>query len=94
MKNNLFIAIFLSFVLTGEAIGCALLYSQHEACLVDLGLDGEAEKDAQEKDTKNKLQIKLAPKAREVRGFPYQNVYNHLDISQQVSKEVVTPPPK
>ncbi len=95
MKSPLYIVILIAFVLVGEAIGNALLWHQHEnLCLVDGELESEAEKECKEKEAKKKLQINLQNSSLVCFNSLAFNNYTHLNISQQVSRDVMTPPPR
>jgi len=95
MKDTFYIVLLLAFVMVGEAIGNALLWYQHEnQCLVDAEPDGETEKEGKEKEAKKKLQIMLQNNMFACFMSQAQSNYLHLDISQQASREIVTPPPR
>ena len=94
MKNSLFIVILLTFVFTGETIGSTLLYSKQEVCLVDNGADGETEKDVEEENIKNKLQMKLVIHSTVLDSCQKQIIDRIQTISQQDPREIVNPPPE
>ena len=94
MKNSLFIVILLTFVIAGEAIGNALLDQHYDICLLDSGADGETETDSKENDSNQNLQIKTDYRIAVQHAYLKQDIFLHIDISQQASREVVTPPPE
>ncbi len=97
MKNSIVIILLLTSTLAIEAIGSALLYHQNDICLFDTGFDGETEKEnneSKEEKTKTKLNIRLLQTAENLTYFQNQSVFTQNIISNQISREVVTPPPE
>lgn len=94
MKKSIYIVFLLTFLLAGEAIVDSIMLKHHDICLLDSCADGETEKDSNENEFNSKLQIKLSEIHTNVFPCQNQNVFSHLRISQQISREILTPPPE
>jgi hypothetical protein len=94
MKKSLYIVFLLTFLLAGEAIIDSIMLKHHDICLLDSCADSEIEKDSNENEFNNKLQIKSSEIHTNVFPCQHQIVFCHLRILHQVSREILTPPPE